>query len=189
MLPLYIFVDESGNFDFSQRGTNYFVLTLVSTSDPWKLAQCLMRLRYELLPNYGCGEKVEERGYFHASEDQQFIRDKVFAALIKEQDSVRIDSVIAQKNKANPFFHKQEPEFYKTIGQAALKYAFARPGGQIIIVFSSIFDRKKRGVIKQTFKALLKSYSVVSIACICRFKSDTSGHSSITPGAPISPYG
>ena len=31
----YIFLDEAGNFDFSQNGTRYFVLTSVSTRRPF----------------------------------------------------------------------------------------------------------------------------------------------------------
>jgi len=34
MSTLYIFLDESGNFDFSPKGTKYFVLSAVSTLDP-----------------------------------------------------------------------------------------------------------------------------------------------------------
>lgn len=31
---LYLFIDESGNFDFSPKGTKYFVLTALATFDP-----------------------------------------------------------------------------------------------------------------------------------------------------------
>jgi hypothetical protein len=161
---LYIFVDESGNFDFSPTGTKYFILTLLSTTAPAQIGQYLLELRYELLPNYACGENMEERGYFHASEDKQQIRDYVFALLLKHMQNFRIDAVIAQKNKANPFFHSQPTELYKMMGSASLKYAFSRAGKRsydhAVVVFSSIFDRKKRGVIKQAFKSLLKGYSI-----------------------------
>jgi hypothetical protein len=66
MKTLYIFVDESGNFDFSPTGTKYFILTLLTTMDPSRIGTYLMKLRYLLLPNYACGQRMEERGYFHA---------------------------------------------------------------------------------------------------------------------------
>ncbi len=34
MSNLYIFIDESGNFDFSPNGTQYFVLTSMCTLTP-----------------------------------------------------------------------------------------------------------------------------------------------------------
>lgn len=107
---------------------------------------------------------MEERGHFHASEDQQSVRDKVFAVLLEENKYLRVDAVIAQKNKANPIFHKQEVELYRMMGEASLKYAFARAGKEkydhAVMVFSSLFDRKKRGVIKQAFKSLLKRFAL-----------------------------
>src|SRR6266567_5675671 len=112
MKTLYIFVDESGNFDFSPSGTKYFMLTLLSTIEPSRIGTYLMKLRYLLLPNYACGARMEERGYFHASEDEQKVRNHIFEGLVK-QTRVRIDAVIAQKNKANPMFHQQPTELYK----------------------------------------------------------------------------
>jgi len=34
MRTLFIFIDESGNFDFSPKGTKYFILSAVSTLKP-----------------------------------------------------------------------------------------------------------------------------------------------------------
>jgi len=46
------------------------------------------------------------------------------------------------------------------MGEAALVYAFNRAEWgsfkHVVIVFSSVFYRKKRGILKQTFKALIK---------------------------------
>ena len=45
------------------------------------------------------------------------------------------------------------------------------------------------GIITEPLLSKTISGLVFSIVCIYRFKSDTSGHSSVTPGAPISRYG
>src|SRR3990167_8684088 len=105
MKTLYIFIDESGNFDFSQSGTKYFILTALSTTKPFDIGMPLLKLRYELLPNYACGPNMEESGYFHASEDTQEVRNNVFQILTSVDHNFRVDAVIAQKNKANPKFH------------------------------------------------------------------------------------
>ena len=99
MKTLYIFLDESGSFDFSSSGTKYFILTALSTTIPFEIGAPLLKHRYELLPNYACGPSMEERGYFHASEDTQLVRNGVFAILVKNGHHMRIDSVIAQKIK------------------------------------------------------------------------------------------
>ncbi|MDO8511853.1 MAG: DUF3800 domain-containing protein [bacterium] len=165
---LYIFIDESGNFDFSPTGTKYFILTALSAIKPFDIASPLLDLRYNLLPNYSCGTSMEERGYFHASEDTQAVRDQVFSIIVKPDHQMRIDSVIAQKNKANPRFHQQPVELYMKMGEALLKYSFNRATWQgydhVVLVFSSIFDKKKRGVLKQTFKSLIKQYAKTSFA-------------------------
>lgn len=106
MNTLYLFIDESGNFDFSPNGTKFFVLTVLSTMNPFDIGSPLLKLRYDLLPNYACGTSMEEQGYFHASEDAQEVRNNVFSIISKMDHSMRVDSIIAQKNKANPTFHQ-----------------------------------------------------------------------------------
>ena len=158
---LYLFIDESGNFDFSPNGTKYFIITALSTTGPFKIAAPLLELRYQLLPNYAGGRALEESGYFHAAEDAQAVRDAVFATIMKNGQEIRVDSVIAQKNKANPKFHTQQLALYQRMGEALLKYTFNRAAwdnyDHVVLVFSSLFDKKKRGILKQTFKSLIKS--------------------------------
>ncbi|MBI3582474.1 MAG: DUF3800 domain-containing protein [Nitrospinae bacterium] len=168
MNTLYLFIDESGNFDFSQNGTKFFVLTVMSATTPFEIGSPLLKLRYDLLPNYACGPRMEEHGYFHASEDIQQVRNNVFSLLSQLNHPLRVDSVIAQKNKTNPTLHKQPLEFYKIIAEALLKYAFNRAiwhdYDHVVVVFSSLFDRKKRGILKQAFKYLIKQHAKVSFA-------------------------
>ncbi len=121
-----------------------------------------------MLLNYACGSSMEERGYFHASEDAQNVRNNVFLIISKMDYAMRVDSIIAQKSKANPTFHQQPLEFYNVLGEALLKYAFTRAMWQdydhVVVVFSSLFDRKKRGIVKQAFKSLIKQYAKVPFA-------------------------
>jgi hypothetical protein len=44
---------------------------------------------------------MEDDGYFHASEDIQTVRNQVFSILTTTDHDLRVDSVIAQKNKTN----------------------------------------------------------------------------------------
>ena len=61
---LYIYLDESGNFDFSDNGTPFFLLCAMTTPRPAATQQPLQELKYKLLED---GNDIEG---FHASEDE-----------------------------------------------------------------------------------------------------------------------
>lgn len=137
----------------------------MSTTEPIDIGSPLLGLRYKLLPNYACGPAMEENGEFHATEDKQAVRDHVFSILTAGYKSLRVDAVIAQKNKTNPTFYKQDAAFYQSLGKSVLRYASNRAAwsdfDHVVIVFSSLFDKKKRGNLKQIFKSIIKSEAKV----------------------------
>lgn len=96
------------------------------------------------------------------------IRNNVFSIISTIDCPIRVDSLIAQKNKANPKFHKQPLEFFETLGEPLLKYAFNRAEWKdyehVVVLFSSLFDKKKRGILKQAFKSLIKQHAKVPFA-------------------------
>jgi len=70
---LYLFLDESGDPVFQPGRSRFFVITSVATEHPFDGAKALHDLRYELLQNDApMGE------CFHACEDKQDVRNKVF---------------------------------------------------------------------------------------------------------------
>jgi hypothetical protein len=111
---LYIFIDESGNFDFSPMGTKYFALTCISTLNPLENRINLLDLKYKLL------RAGVDQEFFRASEDKQPVRDEVFH-LIEELDDFEIDSVIAQKNKTNFSLYEDIDVRPKPVGGFFLK--------------------------------------------------------------------
>lgn len=46
---LYVFIDESGNMDFSEKGTKHFVLAAVTTTNPLASSSILQSLKYKYL--------------------------------------------------------------------------------------------------------------------------------------------
>lgn len=164
---LYLFVDESGNFDFSPNGTKYFVLSCLCTFSPVQERGKIIGLRYSVLK-----EGVNQE-FFHATEDTQNIRDRVFDIIKNLKDDFEVHSVIAQKNKANPTLYKEEyqkkgktihrivgAEFYQRVCRTLLQYIFNRPKIQhvdrIIIVLGAIFTQEKQSLILKTLKKYLK---------------------------------
>ena len=47
--PLYVFLDESGGFDFSPKGSKYFILSGLSTFRPFRWYPDFIDLRFKLL--------------------------------------------------------------------------------------------------------------------------------------------
>ncbi|MBU2036642.1 DUF3800 domain-containing protein [Patescibacteria group bacterium] len=164
---LYLFVDESGNFDFSPNGTKYFVLSCLCTFLPVREREKIIDLRYRALKN-GIDQE-----FFHATEDSQDIRNKVFDIIKNLKDDFEIHSVVAQKNKANSTLYIEEykkrgkairrivgAEFYQRACRTLLQYIFNRPNFQhadrIIVVLGAIFTKEKQSLICRTLKKYLK---------------------------------
>jgi len=60
---LYVFLDESGNLDFSRNGTRFFQIVGVVQERPFEAYKAVCDLRYDLIET---GEDVQ---LFHATED------------------------------------------------------------------------------------------------------------------------
>ena len=164
---LYLFIDESGNFDFSPKGTKYFVLTALATFDPLHKREELIRLRYKLLT------KGINQEYFHATEDMQKVRDQVFEILSKIDNTFEIHSVIAQKNKTHSSLYKEHYKkgdkmitrvtgigLYQIVCQTLLQYIFKGKNekvGNVVVVLGSLFVGDRRKSMLQTLKSFLKS--------------------------------
>jgi len=164
---LYLFIDESGNFDFSQKGTKYFVLTGFVTFDPNVKRGDLVKLRYKLL-----SEGVDQE-YFHATEDKQIVRDEVYEFLSTINNTYEVHSVIARKNKANPVLYKESYMkgsrliervtglgLYKKLCENLLQYVFKGKSNKvdkIVIVLGSLFVGDKGKTLLQTLKHFIKT--------------------------------
>jgi hypothetical protein len=170
---LYIFIDESGNFDFSTTGTHYFVLTAVTTLKPFANRNSLREYRYEQL------QQGFDQELFHATEDAQVVRDKVYDLIENNFTDITVDSIVAEKCKAHPSLYtvtkvdnkrqmKQEilpDEFYRLNCQTLLRYITNRYQrkqlGGIVIVLASIFTNQRSKIILKTLKSYLKQFCSV----------------------------
>jgi len=164
---LFLFIDESGNFDFSLRGTKYFILSGLSTYNPIEERDKFCQLKYQLL-----SEGVDQE-FFHATEDTQAVRDQFFLKIGSLKDDIEVHSVVAEKNKANPVLYYEEyfkkgkiikrvtgDQFYERICRTLLQYVFRRSDFQkaekIVVVLGAIFTKDKQSLILRTLKKNLK---------------------------------
>jgi len=91
---LYIFLDEAGNLDFSPAsGSRYFVLGGITKERPFYAYKELTELKYDLVEG---GTALE---YFHASENAQAVRNKVFDIIERNLAGVWVDPIIVEKQK------------------------------------------------------------------------------------------
>ncbi|MDD2785750.1 MAG: hypothetical protein PHS79_02535 [Patescibacteria group bacterium] len=119
--------------------------------------------------------------FFHATEDAQAIRDRVFD-MIEKTDGFVVDSIVVQKNKTNPSLIetfdlnpdkngnvnfrsiktvKTEEEFYRMVSNTLLKYTFRHYGNhtqieQVVVVLGALFTKNKQEYILKNLKKYLK---------------------------------
>jgi hypothetical protein len=99
---LYVFLGEGGNFDFTAGGTPYFLFSSIAKERPFAAYQDMTELKYDLIET---GANIE---YFHAAEDAQATRNRVFDIIERRLQGIRIDSLIIEKRKTGPAL--QHPE-------------------------------------------------------------------------------
>ncbi len=140
MAKKYIYADESGDFNFSNnpRASRYFILTTVLIEDHGIESE-LLELRRELawsgiwLPNA-----------FHATEDTQQVRDKVFDVL--NHYEFRIDATVLEKRKAHTRIRSTEEQFYQHACFYHMKYVVPRVAlgtDELLVIAASIGTKRK----------------------------------------------
>jgi Protein of unknown function (DUF3800) len=143
-MPVFAFLDESGDYRFCAEASKFIVFAAVIVSNPLLLTSEFSGLQYDLLCEGHCIER------FHASEDKQFVRDRVFQLLQREQ-SYRIHAIIVRKNRANPSLYKYG--VYTVAYKAMLSYLTktVKPD-RLHIVVDTIPDKKQQKVLATTLR-------------------------------------
>ncbi len=152
--PLYIFLDEGGNFDFSIKGTKYFTLTSLTTTRNWQeIYQKLDNARYELI-EWGINQE-----YFHCCEDNSRVKNKVFGIIDEfnniESDVFRVDTIVVEKRKTGTKL-QDEKHFYAKILGMILKYIFksvsSKNFSEIIVITDQLPLKRKKDAFEKAIK-------------------------------------
>jgi len=157
----YIFIDEGGDLNFTNTGTEYFTLTAVSCNRPFVLGAKLDDLRFDLLER---GNNIE---YFHASENHRAIRARVFNTMESSLSGIRSDIIVCHKRRL-PGELIASGRFYSDTMAFLMRYVVGTVRGQslrdCVIFTDSLPIRKKRRLvekaIKQTLSKLLEPATV-----------------------------
>jgi hypothetical protein len=154
MARKYVFVDEAGNFDFTAKGSKYFILASV-TLDVCTAGDDLLELRRDLV-----WEGLELNDAFHATTNQQRVRDRVFTLLSRRD--FRVDATVFEKRKTHPT-RQTEDAFYELAWYLHMQYVapqVAASDDELMVVGASVSTKKRRqalglavaGVVRQTAK-------------------------------------
>lgn len=153
MRTLYVYLDDSGNLDFTLRGTKFFVLSAMTTTAPLRSSAPLVTLKRSWLEQ---GMDIEG---FHATEDKQIVRDSVFAA-IAGIDCIRYDFTVVEKRKTHPTLQTPRP-FWRQVSTTLLGYVFRSDlvagYDQVVVVMDKVLTHKDRSYIEAALKPALKT--------------------------------
>lgn len=161
---LYIYLDEAGNFDFSQTGTRWFMLGSIALERPFGFTNPLEELRLDLLER---GLEIER---FHASDDAQNTRNSVFQIIQAHLGGLRIDSTIVEKRKTGPALRAEEHFYPKMLGyhlrHVLEQIGFAKYQRIVIVTDTLPMQRKRRAIekaVKLTLAAMLPAGANFSV--------------------------
>ena len=145
----YIFLDESGNFDFSSSGTKYIVLTSVGMSHPFQISSRLDDYKYKCIEN---GTNVE---YFHCYNDRWDIRKTVFDLIAAHLDDMRIHCLVIEKAGTDPALRQTAALFKWMLGyllRIALAEELDAGASEVIVITDSIPVNKKRKAVEKSIQ-------------------------------------
>lgn len=153
MSRLYVFADESGNFDF-RRGPNIsrFFIVCTVTMPACDAGTELLALRRQL-----AWDNVPLRDYFHATTDTQSVRDLVFATICKHD--FRIQATIMEKSKAMPSIRPTDARFYQHGWFRHFQYGMSgsiRACSEMHITAASVGTKKGQMVFTDAVRDVLK---------------------------------
>lgn len=149
---LYIFLDEAGDFAFSEKGTRYFIVGSITAERPFPVYPDLTELKYDLAEH---GTDLE---YFHASENAQAVRDRVFAIVQRHLDGIRIDATIVEKRKTGPALQMPEKFYPRMLGyhlELILRQYRLTDYTSVIVYTDQIPVQRNREAIKKAVKQTL----------------------------------
>lgn len=170
MPTLHIYLDESGDFDFSPTGTKYYIFSVAWTFEPKPLADSLTSLRFQLL----------KQGYdiqgFHATADEEKNRNSVVSTLLAH-NGWKFTTVLIEKAKVYPPNRKPNL-FYAKYATMPLKFVLkgqVRPDTTTcMIITDSIPVNKHKKSVEKAIKKSCRSELPPTIRFHCYHHSSAS---------------
>lgn len=145
----YIFLDESGNFDFRKSGTRYLVLTSVAMHRPFPISGQLDRYKYDCIEN---GTNIE---FFHCYNDRKSTRHVVFDLIATHLNNIRIHCVVVEKARIAPARQTTSRMYRWMLGyllRGALTAELDTGTDRVVVITDTIPVNKKRKAVEKSIQ-------------------------------------
>lgn len=159
---VFLYLDEAGNFDFSERGSRYYILTCVAMKRPFRHIEPLFAIKYDLIEARRVARHATNYFEFHASEDSQSTRDLVFDCIKSHLSAFDIYCGIFDKRTIPA--EARDPQFLYAsmfqwvMGQISLHYA--ANASHVIVTTDTIPVKKRSSALRQTLKSSMNDVIV-----------------------------
>ena len=148
----YIFLDESGNFDFGPNGTRYFLLTSVGMRRPFRMLRALDDYRHD------CLEEDRNVEYFHCSRDRGEVRRNLFNVIAGYMDEIQVHSLVVEKARINPRLQRDTRFYPEMLGQllkVAVPYELKEGAEEVLVITDTIPVNRKRQAVEKAVQTTL----------------------------------
>lgn len=145
----YIFLDESGNFDFGPQGTRHLVLTSVGMRRPFSASDRLDDYRH------GCIESGTDIEYFHCHADRRDVREAVFDVIATHLDAIRIHCLVVEKANVDPALRSPDRLYPRMLGylvRAALREETIAGADEVVVMTDTIPVNRKRKAVEKSIQ-------------------------------------
>ncbi|MEZ4533029.1 MAG: DUF3800 domain-containing protein [Thermomicrobiales bacterium] len=138
MAVRYLFLDESGDLVFAPKGTRFFTVTSIAI-EACEVGSDLLELRRTL-----AREEVDLFDQFHATEDAQSVRDRVFEAIGNHR--FRLDVTILEKSRTDAHLVIDPDRLYRLAIYSHLRHAIPavfQPGDDGLVVCAALGTKRQ----------------------------------------------
>lgn len=153
---LWLYLDESGNFDFTNNGTSYFIMTCLATSRPFMTCHELMDAKYNFFEQGVIMKK------FHATDDNWEVRREVYGIINSLNQRLSAFSFVVDKNDL-PEELKDAGKLYGKVFEWIIREVLAHevsPGTkQVIVVTDDLPQEAKEKQVTKPLKKMLKDFT------------------------------
>ena len=150
----YMFLDESGNFDFSAKGSRYFILTCATMRRPFPMSDLFDDLKHRCIED----SRLPDLEYFHAANDNPAVRQEVFDCIAASLENIEIDSLIVDKSEIGPALQPSEvfyPQMLARLLERVIQRELRSNASEIIIVTDTLpIQRHRKAVTKGIQRAV-----------------------------------
>lgn len=155
-------MDESGDLDFSSKGSKYFLFTAVVMERPFNNI-------YAELENYRCEllefaidnpVKKQKMHYFHAFDDNKYIKERVYKIIADNSGQLNAYCIKIEKAKTHPKL-QNDKQFYVKFLNSIIKYIakiYSDFDGMVIITDTPPIRHDKK-ILTKAIKEIIADIS------------------------------